>query len=226
MAYHYDGKCWTQIQTAPMNPWSNQSFLDVEMLSPTDVWAMGWGRKDDEAGALPFAEHWDGQRWITKAITPPASYDDHYLRGAAVVTSKRIRALGDWTPDEGRQEHTLARLWNGHRWVEKSVPDPNEPQKNFLRGADAAASRDLWAVGQTRDAERSVAFTLHYDGTQWTQVATPSPPRGDTQLTAVSANGSDDVWAVGLSTHGGVDEPLVEHWDGTAWTIVQSRFGH
>ncbi len=225
VAYHYDGTKWTQVATAPMNPWSNQSFLDVEMLSPTDVWAVGWGRKDDEAGALPFAEHWDGQRWAVTSLTPGASYDDHYLRSIAAVSPKRVWALGDFTQNDGKDELTLARLWNGKRWEERQVPDPGVPPGTYLRGAVAAAGRDVWAVGQTHDAARYLAFTSHFDGARWTQVTTPSPPNGDTRLNAVDANGSDDVWAVGLSTHGGVDEPLVEHWDGSVWTIVQHRFG-
>ena len=76
-------------------------------------------------------------------------------------------------------------------------------------GIVATSPTDAWAVGRVM---------LHWDGTSWTQVATP-PADGD--LWAVAATGSDNVWAVGsVSGHA-----LVEHWDGTSWQVMPAPAG-
>ena len=59
---------------------------------------------------------------------------------------------------------------------------------------------------------------LHWDGTSWTVVPSPSPPNVGGFFTAVTAIDSDDVWAVGRV--GEDDATLAEHWDGHNWTIV------
>ena len=69
----------------------------------------------------------------------------------------------------------------------------------------------------------SGGFTLHWDGTSWTQVTSPSPS-STTDLDAVSAVSSSDVWAVGLYTTGPDRDfrSVILHWDGTSWTQVTS----
>jgi len=68
-------------------------------------------------------------------------------------------------------------------------------------------------------------LVLHWDGTKWSVVRTPSLPQGNNnQLMAVFAVATDDVYAVGTQTNP-VNEgnlTLVEHWDGTSWNVVST----
>jgi hypothetical protein len=60
----------------------------------------------------------------------------------------------------------------------------------------------------------------HWDGVQWSVVASPNLSTRRNELFAVSARAANDIWAVGYFFDDiTVDEdPLIEHWDGTAWT--------
>lgn len=225
LTLHYDGTDWTVIQTAANPTWSTQRFTDVDVLSPNDVWAVGYGRQDDEAGYLPLAEHWDGQKWRNVPVGFGEKYDNHYLRGVAVVSPRSVWALGDRTmTSDYDHEIPLARHWNGSRWKQAPVPDPGVKPGTYLRAADAAGVGDVWAVGQAHDGDTYDAFTVYYDGAKWTQVAAPNPSGDvDVQLAEVDARTSNDVWAVGYAQGAKKAEPLVEHWDGSAWTILQSR---
>ena len=68
---------------------------------------------------------------------------------------------------------------------------------------------------------------MHYDGTSWKTVPSPSVGKGASQLNGVVALAPNDVWAVGFSTP--VAPPkqaatltLIEHWDGASWSVVTS----
>jgi hypothetical protein len=71
------------------------------------------------------------------------------------------------------------------------------PQGNALHGVWAAASDDIWAVGD-------VGTVLHFNGRLWTAV--PFATRSN--LHGIFGTAPDDVWIVG-------DSGLVLHWDGT-----------
>ena len=58
----------------------------------------------------------------------------------------------------------------------------------------AVATDDVWAVG----LRGLGTLAIHWDGTAWTIVPTPTP-EGIADLAAVVALATDDVWAVGGS---------------------------
>ena len=61
----------------------------------------------------------------------------------------------------------------------------------------------------------------HWDGSSWTQVASPNAGRDDF-LDGVSATSAIDAWAVGAYYgHARVERDLFEHWDGTGWTVYR-----
>ena len=66
---------------------------------------------------------------------------------------------------------------------------------------------------------------LHWDGTAWTQVPSPTPGlrNGGGLLTGVSALTGSDAWASGFyNTNSGGEGTLLLHWNGTSWTRVPS----
>jgi hypothetical protein len=59
----------------------------------------------------------------------------------------------------------------------------------------------------------------HWDGTSWSQVASPSPSNSTNFINGVAAVSGNDVWAVGEASDSSGDTNLIEHWDGSAWTV-------
>ena len=114
----------------------------------------------------------------------------------------------------------------------KVVPSPNvtpDPTRDFLdnnlRGVDAIAADDVWAVGDLNWYGHFDLLALHWDGREWTVVPTPDGPLPQNRFHGVSGSSASDVWAVGQSYDPSYAVPaqtLIEHWDGTQWSIVPS----
>ena len=124
-------------------------------------------------------------------------------------------------------QQLLAEHWNGSSWSVVPTPNPGgAPGGSQFHGVAAAASNDVWAVGQTyfldANGEPLVQpLVEHWNGSAWSIVATPTFTNGGV-LNAVTAISSTNVWAVGqLDGNGG---NLIEHWDGTRWSIVTAPF--
>jgi hypothetical protein len=114
----------------------------------------------------------------------------------------------------------------GHAWA-PVTPNPS-PTYNFLAGVSAVSRSDAWAVGNyssTLNPYVSATLILHWDGTAWTKVKSPSPSSVSyNELHGVSAVSGSDAWAVGFykATEIGPIKTLILHWDGTTWTKVKS----
>jgi hypothetical protein len=108
------------------------------------------------------------------------------------------------------------------------APSPNPGGwGNIIWSTYALTERDAWAVGVQATFTSNDPLALHWNGTGWTAVSTPTPvpdcEDGNIQWTGNSLNAVDgastnDVWAVGGSCYG--ISTLAEHWNGSAWSIV------
>lgn len=215
-AEHWDGTAWTEV-AAP----SGDAGLDaVAAPSATDVWAVG---------PSSVAVHWDGTSWHRVTLPTPRNTAAPGFYGVAAVSPDDVWAVGDVSPLHGAS-HGIIDHWNGERW--QTVPGP--PARSELDGVAALSADDVWAVGDasvaTANGFERLALTLHWDGTAWKRVPSPSPgpsaPSGtfaDT-LAAVAGASAQDVWAVGqyyLDANGARgSRSLVLHWDGSRWTQV------
>jgi hypothetical protein len=90
----------------------------------------------------------------------------------------------------------------------------------------ATSATDVWAVGTTGSTVDRSTFAVHWNGSAWTQVATPSPGTRESVLNGVAGTSSTDVWAVGyyrdLPYGNRVKHSLILHWNGSAWSQVPS----
>ncbi len=140
------------------------------------------------------------------------------------ISANDIWAVGSLLSDGGELLSFLFEHWDGAAWTATTLLTNDA----FLFAVSADASNDVWAVGfQGPENDNSRTLVLHFDGTSWKMVASPSVGSGASQLNGVAALAPDDVWAVGFSTP--VAPPkeaatltLIEHWDGTSWTVVAS----
>jgi hypothetical protein len=77
------------------------------------------------------------------------------------------------------------------------------------------------AVGEV--AVGGHTLIVHWDGTVWKRVPSPSPSSGGNVLNAVAAASASSAWAVGYAGSSSIlATTLIEHWNGRAWTHVPS----
>jgi len=116
----------------------------------------------------------------------------------------------------------LIEHWDGTEWL--VTPTPFLPSDHLhIASIHGDASNDVWAVGGFRDSQGiDRTLILHYDGSSWTQVPSPSPSSDFSDLAGVHAESANDAWAVGDFDNNGVDQTLILHWNGTNWQQVTS----
>ena len=109
----------------------------------------------------------------------------------------------------------------GGAWRRAPAPAPVGVDAS-LRGIDATAPDDVWAVGWTAgDGGRLRTLAMHFDGGSWRRIPTPGSGGRDDVLAAVDAVSPEEAWAVGWTiADDGVDRPLIVRWDGERWSTV------
>jgi hypothetical protein len=109
-------------------------------------------------------------------------------------------------------------------WNIVSSPNTDMPA-NVLRGVTAVTANDVWAVGDgsQNPIDPGITLIVHWDGSAWSIISSPTLRGAKALLNGVSATSSDDVWAVGEAVRGGnAGRTLTEHWNGRRWRIVPS----
>jgi len=86
--------------------------------------------------------------------------------------------------------------------------------KGALTGVAALSGDNAWAVGLTYTRSNNKTLIMHWDGTAWKQVRSPSPGTDDA-LYGVAAVSARQAWAVGNYFAGKVYKNLILHWHGT-----------
>src|SRR6266702_8172794 len=108
------------------------------------------------------------------------------------------------------------------------VPSPSPgPSVNDLNGVASISANDVWAVGDFINASgASQTLIEHWNGTQWSIVASPNPSAFHNVLRGVTAISTNDVWAVGWFNNAqDIPRTLIEHWNGSSWSVVTSPNG-
>ena len=104
------------------------------------------------------------------------------------------------------------------------VTAPPTGQNATLTGVAKVSDSDAWAVGfRNGNAFTNVGAKVlidNWNGTAWSQVATPATPGNTALLNAVSASSGTDAWAVGRTqVNKSSLQGLALHWNGTAWSV-------
>jgi hypothetical protein len=159
-------------------------------------------------------------------VVPSPTISRSILTATSAITSSDIWAVGFINLAPNPQK-LLAEHWNGSTWSVVATPNPPGAGGSQFHGVAAAASNDVWAVGQTvtSDANGSPMWNPlieHWNGSAWSVVAAPNPA-GGAVLNAVTVISANNVWAVGTSNGVG-SRNLIEHWDGKSWSIVAAPF--
>lgn len=225
LVLHWNGTAWRVVPSPNYGTADMGSGLaDITAVSATNLWAVGtWRTRGGNGGALMM--RWNGAAW--KLVPTPASskYEPDSIDAVSAndiwVTGTRYSTVGTIA--------TFSMHWNGRAWGVIPMPNVGTRKNNFLFGqVHAVAPNDVWVTGSVNlgggnewDPMVPAAFrtlVLHWNGTRWSVV--PSPSRGNSDLYGgTSSTSATDVWTVG---GGGGGTTLIEHWNGRAWSIVSS----
>jgi hypothetical protein len=161
-----------------------------------------------------------GSAW---GIVPTVNFGsgNNELYGIAVVFANDMWAVGRYSDASGYK--TLTLHWDGSTWT--ILPSPNVGSSfNQLFSVTGASSNDVWAVGaSSNDNVLFQTLIEHWDGAQWSTIASPLAPGTSSFLYGIAAVAGNDIWAVGYIQVGfSAQQPLTLHWDGSSWSLVLS----
>jgi len=216
LAERWNGTSWSKVAVPLPAGASGGTLNGVEDLSPGNAWAVGSSSTSGSTFTQSLIEHWSGGHW--SVVPSPDPGISNTLTAIGGTGPKDLWAVG-WFEDTTEQFIAMLLLhWNGTTW--SFTTPPAEGGIQFAEAVTAIAPDDVWVVGDTA----TETVSAHWDGTSWTQVATPILTSKDSQnfLTGVTALGADNIWATGYE--GNVNDtlfsqPYVLHWTGSSWTL-------
>jgi hypothetical protein len=168
----------------------------VEGSSPSDVWAVGYDRSDENRHRT-LVLHWDGRQWEIVPSPDPGG-EGSQLMDVAAVSPTEAWAVGSSTVEWPLLGETLALRWDGESWAR--VPSPNPSQSGVgsnLHSVDVGPDGRAWAGGAIDQGDLVMGtMVMRWDDGAWSLVPTPNDPAGSL-AGAVSAADPGNVWAVG-----------------------------
>jgi len=211
----WDGSAWAVV--ASPNGGSAEDNTLFGVACAAGCRAVGF--HNDAGIQRSLVEGWNGSAWTIVASADYTAPQNNTLLGVDCVSADDCWAVASYF-DSGVQQ-TLIQRWDGSAWAIQPSPNTSTAQSNILYDVSCATASDCWIVGYHLGDTGWQTLTLHWDGTSWEIVASPSVAGGSNFLTDVSCLSASDCWAVGFYDTG-VYQTLALHWDGTAWAIVAS----
>lgn len=213
LALHWDGAAWS-VTTFPAFDRA-AALLAVTVVSPHDVWAVGWRRPDGPGNRITLTAHWDGTAW--SVVDSPNPGGQHFNElGVAANGADDVVAVGV------KNSTFLAERWDGTGWSVERPADPPNGTADGLYAVAATPDGRFWSVGSLFDGTYGKNLAEHVVGADWEVVTCRSPIGQSTDVAGVSAVADDDVWAVGSTEPDGRARTFTTHWDGHAWAHVPS----
>jgi hypothetical protein len=211
------------MSVSPAEASSNSNVVHgFAAVSSSDVWATGYYVSGGIHHTL--SQQWNGSSWQIVPTPSPGTKDD-LLNTPVAISANDVWVVGSQggIDGEGPGSRTLVEHWDGSNWTVVNSPNVSGANQDILRGAAAASSKDIWAVGRSK-ASDAVKRTLieHWTGSSWKIVTSPNFNSEGDGLDAVTAISSSNAWAVGSATLNGTPQALTEHWDGTRWSVVSA----
>ena len=193
-------------------------LFGVAATSASNAWAVGQAIPSGKTVIL----RWNGTTWAR--VPSPTAAGGSALYAVAAISARDAWAVGGSDAPPGKTE---ILHWNGTAW--KPVPSPALKGGGALFGVAATSARNAWAVGCAGNCFQGFGgiktLILHWNGTAWTRVPSPSPGMGSA-LSSVTAVSAGSAWAVGCTAfcflHSASPQTVILRWNGTAWARVPS----
>ena len=160
---HFNGTSWARIST----PQPAGASLDaISVLSPTDVWVVGWQRA---SAHLTLTMHFDGSGWtVVPSPNISTAFDaDNELRAVAAAGRDDVWAVGMFQNQQTsiHQHRTLALHWDGTSWTIGSSPSPGHSSELFAAATPMRQSGPLDGPRVFAGGVYSLYDINIYDGT-------------------------------------------------------------
>ena len=218
---HWNGTAWKQVPSP--TPKTGGALFGVTATSATNAWAVGCAGNCFQGfgGIKTLILHWNGVAW--KQVPSPSPGNGSALSSVTAASANSAWAVGctAFCFLHSVAPQTVILHWNGTAWTQ--VPSPAQARIGALNGVTATSASNVWAVGCAGHCFGPMATTrtmiVHWNGTAWKYVASPSPA-SNSVLAAVTATSASNTWAVGYTRNR--YRTLIERWNGTAWKQVPS----
>lgn len=205
LAEMWSGSSWA-VAATPDTSQPENSLGGVSCSSASLCMAVGSGA-DYSASPMTssvLAAEWNGTSWTQVSAPGPSSNDN--FEGISCPTGSSgsfCMAVGSTSSGTG----TLVEVWDGSSWsVAASSPSaPAGASGLNLMGLTCLAANSCFVVGQSFSAGSPTSpgmlstYIGQWDGTSWTQVASPNGTASDNQLLGVSCASATQCFAVGSS---------------------------
>ena len=207
---HWNGTAWKVVPSPdPSGPTLDQILYGVAGVSAQDAWAVG--HFFNGAVEKSMILHWNGTAW--KQVTSPnPGSQGTFLFGVRATSATNAWVVG--VAYNGVADKTLLVHWDGSAWKQVKSPNPGgAAQNNDLDAIAVTSANDAWAAGEYGNSGNIQTLVLHWDGSAWQQVTTPTlggPVISDT-LTGIGASSAGNVWAVGHYYNGTAEQTLALH---------------
>ena len=191
LVMRWNGSRWSVVPSPSPDPAENR-LNDVDGVSSSDLWAVGFRQSDAYGVRQSLIIHFDGSTWST-VPTPPAT--DASLEGVVALASNDVWAVG-WKFSLPLLWHVPYALhWDGSAWSEVPVPSPS-PQGGRLFGIAATSGGNLYAVGHSNAGGGIPSLIMRWNGSRWN--VEPTPTRTTVaNLWDASAASPGTIFAVG-----------------------------
>jgi hypothetical protein len=149
---HYDGTRWT-VFPAPPVPDTTAVYARLATVSASgtgNVWAVGVQVNAAGANNVPFAVHFDGNRWSLAGTMPDP--------GSALSSIYGASATDAWATAQNPITNVASFLhWDGKSWTIVPPPGPREWGLVYNYTAiDGTGPDDIWATGYVENATYGV----------------------------------------------------------------------
>jgi hypothetical protein len=211
----WNGSTWTRLTVPrPSGAGPTSTLNAVSANGPDDVWIVGtYELSSTDLRSETYSLHWNGGTWsvVSMPLNPSSNINAYYQLNAIQVNSPTdVWAVGLSSVVDGTTATTLIEHWNGTAW--SIVPSPTPGSGASLEGVTTSnAANDVWAVGDYEPAgtTETQTLTLNWNGTAWTQVASPDNGNPNVLNSASTIPGASIVWAVGTSGACCTENPLI-----------------
>jgi hypothetical protein len=172
LVLHWDGTAWADVEIARAIGGGKAALVDIEGVSPTDLWAVGYHRFQ------PAILRFDGEAWSRSPTEVRGS-----LEAVEAFATSEVWAVG-----------TPIQRFDGETWSEAPVSRDDAE----LVDVAAIGGLDIWAVGSRPSKEEGTTrvAVYRYSGRRWVPVDGPSVAGSDA-LTAVDALPDGTLLTVG-----------------------------
>ncbi|MEU8825839.1 hypothetical protein [Streptomyces sp. NPDC048636] len=217
------GSGWKPMKTAPVPQSKRVRFVDIDASSRRNAMVVGDYAK--QAGGV-VTQHWNGNAWKSAVAPVPRETEEGQFFAVDTRAPDDAWAVGYASrrlPTDEARTVGLLQHWDGSRWKQQKLPDIGKGYNGWaLHDVTALAADDVWAVGSKFRAEDGKPVVLHYDGTRWSEVATPALGAARTDLYAVAVGpGGGHMWAVGGTWTADTRwQGLSLRYDGKKWVNV------